>query len=86
MQMHSRNRVRVAGASQRGGDGEMLDQIESSPFDNSKTLYFCIDLPDHITMMLSAKYNMTMIYNGPVDNFQNESSGTDSKNCEEPKK
>lgn len=59
----------------------MLDQIESSPFDNSKTLfdnsktlYFGIDLPDNITMMLSAKYNMTMIYNAPADNSQKKTS------------
>lgn len=64
----------------------MLNQSGSSPFDNSKTLYFGIDLPDHITMMLSAKYNMIMIYNGPVDNFQNESSGTDNEDCEEPER
>ena len=59
----------------------MLNQTESSPFDNSKTLfdnsktlYFGIDLPNHITVMLSAKYNMAMIYNGSVDNSPNKSS------------
>lgn len=51
----------------------MLNQTESSTFDNSKTLYFGIDLPDNITMMLSAKYNMAMIYNAPADNLQNKS-------------
>lgn len=64
----------------------MLNQTESSPFDNSKTLYFGIDLPNHITMMLSAKYNMTMIYNAPTDNSQKKSSSSDSKKCEEPEK
>lgn len=51
----------------------MLNQSESNPFNNSKTLYFGIDLPNHITVMLSAKYNMTMIYNAPTDNLQNKS-------------
>lgn len=57
----------------------MLNQSESNPFYNSKTLYFGIDLPNHITMMLSAKYNMTMIYNGPEDNSQNKSGSSDDK-------
>lgn len=68
----------------------MLDQIESSPFDNrktlfdnSKTLYFGIDLPDHITMMLSVKYSMTMIYNCPADNLQNKSGSTGDKDEKE---
>lgn len=59
----------------------MLNQTESSQFDNSltlfdnsKTLYFGIDLPNHITVMLSAKYNMTMIYNVPADNSQKKTS------------
>lgn len=51
----------------------MLNQTESSPFYNSKTLYFGIDLPNRITVMLSAKYNMSMIYNCPADNLQNKS-------------
>lgn len=57
----------------------MLNQTESSPFDNSKTLYFGIDLPNHITMMLSAKYNMTMIYNAPADNSQKKTSSSEDK-------
>lgn len=64
----------------------MLNQTESSPFDNSKTLYFGIDLPDHITMMLSAKYSMTMIYNGPVDNLQKKLNSTDDEDFEEPER
>lgn len=57
----------------------MLDQTESCPFYNSKTLYFGIDLPDNITMMLSAKYNMTMIYNAPADNSQKKTSSSEDK-------
>lgn len=73
----------MAGAGQRGGGGEVLDQTESNPFDNSKTLYFGIDLPDHITMMLSAKYNMTMIYDGPADDLLKELNSTDDEDFEE---
>lgn len=57
----------------------MLNQSESNPFYNSKTLYFGIDLPNHITMMLSAKYNMAMIYNAPADNLQNKSGSSEDK-------